>query len=253
MNKRHEHQAASPPWQASAEEQKRWDALQTKIGYRFGNQTLLLTALTHPSFTQGMDEGATDNQRMEFLGDAVLELCASRFLYDKYPAKDEGWMTKTRSLLVREESLFAVAQEIQLGYCLRLSPSEQRNGGRQKPSILSDAVEALICAIYLDGGWQAASAFILRFITPEGRDVEAELIIRDPKTKLQEWLQQEGSVKISYEIIDESGAAHERSFTAQVTFNGRALGQGQGRSKKEAEQQAALQALEYLQQNTKSS
>lgn len=217
--------------------------LQVQIGYEFQQEELLLLALTHPSFHQG----AHNNQRMEFLGDAVLELCISRLLYDEHPERDEGWMTRTRSTMVCEDALFQTAEEINLGPCLRMSAAEERNGGRYKPSILSDALEALICAVYLDGGWEATREMILRIIPRTDKNMENQNAVRDPKTRLQEWLQQEGSTDIRYEIIDERGQAHDKTFAARMLHNGKVLGEGEGRSKKEAEQSAALQALQRLQ------
>lgn len=222
--------------------------LQEKIGYDFQDLDLLCTALTHASFrSPGQPEEERNNQRMEFLGDAVLELCISKRLYDEHPDRDEGWMTRMRSLMVREEALYQMAREIRLGDYLRMSPSEERNQGRKKPSILSDGLEALICAIYLDGGWQSASRFILRFL-PRIVDESAVTHTRDPKTRLQEWLQRDGSVTIRYTITNESGQAHDMHFEAEVSVDGKPLGRGEGRSKKEAEQMAAGVALERLQE-----
>lgn len=221
--------------------------LQDNIGYRFQDIDLLCIALTHASYRspQGRSHEERNNQRMEFLGDAVLELCISRRLYDEHPDRDEGWMTRMRSLMVREEALFEVAKAIDLGHYLRMSSSEERNHGRKKPSILSDAVEALICAIYLDGGWRPAAEFILRFV-PQAVDENTVSHTRDPKTRLQEQLQKNGSVSIRYNITKESGQAHNMRFEAEVQAEGKVLGRGEGKSKKEAEQNAAAQALEAL-------
>lgn len=222
--------------------------LQDNIDYRFQDMDLLCIALTHASYRspQGKSHEERNNQRMEFLGDAVLELCISRRLYDEHPDRDEGWMTRMRSLMVREEALFQVAKAIDLGRFLRMSSSEERNRGREKPSILSDGVEALICAIYLDGGWQPAADFILRFV-PQAVDDTTVSHTRDPKTRLQERLQKNGSVTIRYTIVKESGQAHDMRFEAEVQAEGKVLGRGEGKSKKEAEQNAAAQALEALQ------
>ncbi len=232
-------------------EEQLWLELQEAISYTFSDPHLLAVALTHPSCTQvaGKD-GEKNNQRMEFLGDAVLELCVSDLLYHEHSEKDEGWMTRTRSMMVREEALFEVAKHLQLGRCLRMSPSEERNGGRHKPSILSDAVESLICGIYLDGGWSPARDFVLRFVPRVDQQMESDAAVRDPKTRLQEWLQRDGSVTIRYEIVAEHGAAHDRRFDAQVSLEGTVLGSGSGHSKKEAEQMAALKALQRLQAET---
>lgn len=222
--------------------------LQENIGYTFRNHDLLCIALTHASYRSpaGKSEEERNNQRMEFLGDAVLELCISRLLYDKHPDKDEGWMTRMRSLMVREDALYQVAVTVSLGEYLRMSPSEERNNGRDKPSILSDGMEALICAIYLDGGWQPAADFILRLV-PQAVDETAVQHTRDPKTRLQEWLQRDGNVDIRYSIVGEKGQAHNMHFEAEVQVEGKVLGWGEGKSKKEAEQMAAAQALDMLQ------
>lgn len=218
--------------------------LQDLILYQFRDEQLLHTALTHSS-TLHEHEDISSNERMEFLGDAVLELCISDYLYKHYAHLDEGQMTRIRAAVVCEGSLALIANEIQLGKFIRMSQGEEHTGGREKPSILSDAVEALIGAIYLDGGFEEASAVILRF-TPIHIEKALQGGKIDAKTKLQEWLQREGSVQIEYEIIEESGPHHARQFVAQVSVNQKMLGKGEGKSKKEAEQAAAQSALRKL-------
>ncbi len=208
--------------------------LQERIGYRFRDEALLRQALTHTSY------GGKDNERLEFLGDAVLELCASRYLFETYPAMREGRMSRARAAAVCEKALFRAAQPIGLGEYLFLGKSEEHTGGRQKPSVVSDAFEALIGAIYCEGGMEAAEAFILRHV-PFSVDDPAE--DRDCKTRLQELLQQHGTVQIVYQLLEESGPDHDKRFVSEVRCDGAFLGKGEGKSKKESEQAAARAAL----------
>ena len=213
--------------------------LESALGYRFADAELLRTALTHPSYA--LQQHTKDNQRLEFLGDAVLELCVSRRIYQSHPQMKEGQLTRLRALLVRESSLAEAAVRFDLGAHLRLDHGEQVSGGREKPSILADAMEAVIAAVYLDGGLEAAAALIDRALggydTPpqEGRDA---------KSMLQELMQSRGETAPHYEIVDEEGPPHARTFTARaLAQDGRVLGQGTGVSKKRAEQEAAGEAL----------
>lgn len=223
------------------------DALQERIAYRFRDLSLLENALTHSSYiaSGGKEtENMRDNERLEFLGDAVLELCVTDHLYRSFDMQ-EGQMTRTRASAVCEDALFHVAQAIDLQDCLFLSAGESRSGGRGKASIVSDALEALLAAVYLDGGFGAAMDFVARFVLPSIETVAA-VDRSDPKTRLQEWLQRDGSVQIHYAIVSEEGPAHEKTFVVAVEVDGRALGQGKGKNKKEAEQAAALCALSVL-------
>ncbi len=208
------------------------------LGYGFANPALLQQALTHPSY--GLQNGIPDNQRLEFLGDAVLELCASRRLYDLFPNLPEGHLTRRRALLVCEASLCEAARRFDLGQALRLDPGEHKTGGREKPSVLADTMEAVIAAVYLDGGLEAAAALVDRVVADYDR---GEMIESDAKTALQELLQGRGQVSPRYEITGEEGPPHAKVFTAQVFIGEELAGEGQGASKKQAQQRAAQQAL----------
>ena len=216
------------------------DVLQQKLQYRFHNPQLLQMALTHSSVSP-----VENNERLEFLGDAVLEIAISRYLYDAFPNLPEGRLTKMRAAAVREETLSHIAmQDVGLGAFLLLGKSEQATNGRKKPSILSDALEAVIGAIYLDGGMEQAHTFVLRFI----QKYISDEIVFDPKTALQEKAQAQGK-RVLYELVNESGPPHKRTFQAAVYVDGKRLGTGFGGSKKSAEQQAASAALAALQEN----
>lgn len=218
------------------------DALQKALGYAFKNGDLMTTALTHPSY--GSDHHVPHYQRLEFLGDAVLELSISRILYFELPGVDEGRLTRLRAELVREETLYRIAQKLRLGRYIRLSVGEERSGGRDKPSILSDVTEAVIAAVYLDGGFEAAFALVSRMyegmITPNAlRDT------LDAKTRLQEITQKAGLMP-AYEQLSMEGPPHAPVFTYQVLAGGEILGQGAGRSKQAAQQEAARAALKKI-------
>lgn len=218
------------------------EALKERLSLTWQNEELLHMALTHGSYSSE-HPGQSDNQRLEFLGDAVLELVISDYLYRTYPGLSEGELTRLRAAVVCEPSLVRVARELDLGSCLYMGRGEERAGGRDRPSILADAFEALLGAIYLDQGLEAARGTALRFLEPVVRDVLEGRVERDYKTELQEILQEEGQVEIRYHILQEEGPDHSKTFTAAVYFWGQEMGRGRGRSKKEAEQQAACQAL----------
>lgn len=222
--------------------QTQTDELQKKITYEFKDPGLLRRALTHSSYSNERHlKRQTNNERLEFLGDAVLELMTSDFLFRKYPDMDEGEMTKLRASLVCEASLAICARDLELGKYLYLGRGEEVTGGRKRPSITSDAVEALIGAIYLDGGFASAKEFILKYVLS---DMEKKQLFYDSKTILQEMIQKrrkEGSV--SYEMIEASGPDHNKSFRVRVLLGTKAMGEGVGHSKKEAEQEAAYQAI----------
>lgn len=218
------------------------DALQRALGYAFRDNGLMTTALTHPSY--GSDHHAPHYQRLEFLGDAVLELSISRILYFELPGVNEGRLTRLRAELVREETLYRIAQKLDLGRYIRLSVGEERSGGRDKPSILSDVTEALIAAVYLDGGFDAAFGLVSRLydgmITPDAlRDT------LDAKTRLQEITQKAGLMP-AYEQVSMEGPPHAPVFTYQVLAGGEILGRGAGRSKQAAQQEAARAALKKI-------
>ncbi|MGI6162001.1 MAG: ribonuclease III [Christensenellales bacterium] len=217
------------------------DNLQRRIGYRFKKKSILTLALTHKSATS--ETPLACNERLEFLGDAVLELCISNRLFRLYPNKPEGWLARTRSAVVCQASLAKAAMDIHLGDYLILGKGEDMTHGRDKPSILADAFEALIGAVYIDGGQKAADGFILRILKNELKKAAAGEGHRDFKTDLQEALQTSGCASISYKTIKEEGPAHDKVFTVKVSCNGKELGRGVGKSKKEAEQEAAKSAL----------
>ena len=221
--------------------------LEEKLGYKFKDPMLLKNALTHSSYAnENRAEGVPSNERLEFLGDSVLGFAAAKHLYSIAPSLPEGKMTRLRAELVCEHSLYGVAKELKLGEYLRMGHGEEKNGGRERASILADATEAVIAAIFLDGGIEAALSFVERMVlSPEA--VKAHHA-SDYKTELQELVQRRSNQVISYELIGESGPDHNKLFTFRVLINGVPTGEGSGRSKKEAEQMAACKALEALKQ-----
>lgn len=219
--------------------------LERKLGYQFNNKALLINALTHSSYAnENRDEGVPSNERLEFLGDSVLGFSAAKHLYAVEPAMPEGRMTRLRAELVCEQSLHGVAQDLGLGEYLRMGHGEERNGGRQRISILADAVEAVIAAIFLDGGIEPAERFVERMVlSPES--VEAHHA-SDYKTELQELVQQRPDQLLRYIAAGESGPDHDKLFMSDVSLNGEVIGRGSGKTKKEAEQAAAREALRKL-------
>ena len=216
--------------------------LETIIGYKFKNPELLETALTHTSYANESRTPVKHNERLEFLGDSVLQIVSADYLFHAYADRPEGDLTRIRASLVSEGALFQFAQEIGLGEYLRLGRGEERCGGRTRPSVVSDAFEAVIAALYLDGGFEVARNFIMPFIT-EGKTAE-----EDYKTRLQEVVQQSPDAALRYEVVGETGPDHDKKFTVSVWRNGTHLADGIGRSKKAAEQNAAKKALEKLKQ-----
>ena len=216
---------------------------EDKIGYHFRGKNLLTTALCHSSYANE-NKGMTHNERLEFLGDAVLELCSSHFLFVHFPEEAEGALSKHRAAVVCEASLADLARRIGLDKELLLGKGEEKNGGRERDSLVSDAFEALIGAIYLDGGFEPARAFIERFVMAP---LAGKPVLFDAKTRLQELLQTEGEVEIAYRLLEESGPEHEKVFHVAVLAEGKQLGPGKGLNKKQAEQAAAQAALEKLQ------
>lgn len=217
------------------------EELEEKLHYHFKNRDLLITALTHSSYANEAKAPTKYNERLEFLGDSVLSLVVANYLF-RHSTRPEGELSRMRASLVSEEALFQFAKEIDLGAYLRLGRGEELGGGRERPSVVSDAFESVIAALYLDGGMEAARSFILPFIT-EGKTAE-----EDYKTKLQEVIQQNPEDKLSYAVTGESGPAHDKRFEVTVLLNGSAMAAGTGRSKKAAEQQAAKAALRKLNQ-----
>ena len=217
--------------------------LQDRIGYSFGNPEYLKRALMHSSFVPGV---GGDNERMEFLGDAVLELCVSEELFFRFPNMQEGQLTKSRASIVCESALFEAAKGVGLGEYLLLGHGEDASGGREKPSILSDAFEAVIAAIYLDGGFIPARVFIRRFVLPL-LDLSEKIFEKDHKTRLQELIHAKTHGKqVTYRLVGETGPDHEKTFTMQALLEGEVLGEGSGHSKQSAGQAAAQDALSRL-------
>jgi ribonuclease III len=232
------------------------DNLESALGHRFANRALLEKALTHSSFARESGDAKADNEQMEFLGDAVLQLVASQELYQRFPHYHEGELSKLRAHLVNAHHLVSCAQRLQLGGYLRLGRGEEKTGGRQKTALLSDAVEALLAALYLDGGLHAARAFILSHILEPELDRlssdQSVVLSSDHKSRLQELLRASGRPEPHYEMIGEEGPAHRRNFTMQVSVldaghQTEFSTQGSGNSKKAASQSAAKKALERLQ------
>lgn len=219
--------------------------LEDKIGYQFKNKNLLLQALTHSSYANEGKKHGRNNERLEFLGDSVLSVIVAKHLFLKYKDIPEGELTKLRASLVCEKALDVFAQQLGLGEYLRLGKGEEMTGGRNRPSILADAFEAVIAALYLDGGYQAAQKFVLSFI-PKNLDVKSANQLADYKTTLQEIIQQNREEKIEYVLADEKGPDHAKVFTAEVLLNSNVIGVGEGSSKKQAEQNAAREALKLM-------
>ncbi len=206
--------------------------LEERLGYSFSDVSLLRLALTHPSY------GAPNNQRLEFLGDAVLQLCISEKLYNENPDAPEGKLTRQRALLVQERSLYSAALRLKIGESLILGKGELVSGGNLRPSILADAVEAIIGAVFLDSGLDAARSFVKHLLC----NIDSSEW-RDYKTELQEFVQAQGKPMPAYEVVCSEGPAHDIRITAAVAIDGQRMGMGKGKSRKDAEQAAARQAL----------
>lgn len=220
------------------------DALEEKIGYKFKNKNLIEQALSHSSYANERKQPGGSNERLEFLGDSVLSIVVSDFLYKNLNVA-EGELTKMRASLVCEKSLHIFAKQINLGDYLHLGKGEENTGGRERPSILADAFEAVIAAIYLDGGMEAAARHILHFM-PEDIHHFVKPAFSDFKTVLQEIVQKNPEEKVEYVLIGEEGPDHNKRFVVEVRLNSQVIGKGSGRSKKEAEQLAAKEALELM-------
>jgi ribonuclease-3 len=223
------------------EEKKIPAELEEKIGYHFQDRSLLLLAMSHSSYANERHLGRLKcNERLEFLGDAVLELVTSEYLYENYPQMPEGDATKTRASIVCEQSLAFCARSIGLENYILLGRGEEQSGGRQRPSITSDAFEALIGAIYLDGGFTSAKEFILKYTL---NDLEHKKLFFDSKTILQERIQAQHEEALHYQLIREEGPDHQKLFVVQAMLGDQVIGEGEGRTKKAAEQAAAYDAL----------
>ena len=218
--------------------------LEERLGYQFQNRALLENALTHSSYANEHREvGMPSNERLEFLGDSVLGMVVADHLYREHPQMPEGELTRTRAAMVCEDSLVEVARALDLGRCLRLGKGEDAGGGRERPSILADATEAVIAAIYLDGGIAQARRVIRALILGNEEELSAS---RDYKTALQELIQKESGSKLTYRLVAETGPDHAKRFTMEVELNGTTVGAGEGRTKKAAEQAAARAAIAAL-------
>lgn len=218
--------------------------LEERIGYHFHDIALLKQALTHSSYTNEQKINKQKHyERLEFLGDAVLELVSSEFLFKEHKDTPEGELTKMRASMVCEPSLAFCARDLELGQFMRLGKGEENTGGRHRDSITSDAMEAVIGAIYLDGGMEQAKAFIYRFILS---DLEDKQLFYDSKSNLQELIQGKLKKEFHYELLEESGPEHDKTFVVEVFMEKESLGKGSGRTKKAAEQQAAYKALLLL-------
>ncbi len=219
---------------------------EKKIGYKFQNRDYLLTALTHSSYANESRGRVQSYERLEFLGDSILGFVTAEYLYAAYPDLPEGKLTKKRADLVCEKSLCGFTRSLGAGELLRLSHGEQHSGGRERPSILADVFESITAAIYLDSkDLEKAKSFVLRYIIPAAKSA-GERPFKDYKTMLQEIIQQNPGEKLEYVLIGEHGPDHDKHFSVEVHLNSNVIGKGGGRSKKEAEQQAAREALELM-------
>lgn len=213
------------------------------IGYEFKNKALLQTALTHSSFANESGGNVAFNERLEFLGDSVLGMITAEYFFTTHPEMPEGQLTKLRAAMVCEKSLFNFAQSIKLGEFMNMGKGEINTGGRNRPSILADAFESVIAAIYLDAGFEEAKKFVLGFVANAAVE---EPSISDYKTALQEIVQKNHGEILEYFMVGESGPDHNKTFIVEVRLNSNVIGTGEGRSKKQAEQFAAKEALELM-------
>lgn len=220
------------------------EKIEKSINYVFKNKNLLKKALTHTSYAY--ENKTESNEKLEFLGDSILEFISSEYIYAKYPNLKEGEMTKVRATVVCEESLYSVAKLHGFSDFLYLGKSEKNTGGKFRPAIMADSVEAVIAAIYLDGGLESSKKFIIENLKDSIEEATHHVGDKDYKTVLQEKLQENGEVKIEYEITNETGPDHNKMFEAQVKCDGKILAKGVGKSKKEAHMHAAKKALENL-------
>lgn len=218
------------------------NVLEEKLGYTFKNSKLLANALTHSSYANEARNGITSNERLEFLGDSVLSLIVSDYLFKEFSNIPEGELTKLRASLVCEKSLCGFSRELELGKYLKLGKGEDKSGGRDRDSILADAFEAVLAAIYLDGGMEAARKHVMNFVLRELKQTDDE-IFKDYKTALQEIIQRNPEEAVTYILTGESGPDHNKVFEVEVHLNSNVIGKGSGSSKKRAEQMAAKQAL----------
>ena len=222
--------------------------LAAALGVEFTNLNFLQQALTHTSYANESKGNIVHNERLEFLGDAVLELASSTYLYQHFPQMPEGQLTKTRASIVCSATLAKLAARLHLGDYLLLGRGEEMGGGRTRQTNLEDVFESVIGAIYLDQGWETAKDYVIRQLMPEFERAKSGAILKDSKTILQEEVYQHEGQNVSYELVAEEGPDHDKRFTFQVRITGKVMGQGTGHSKKEAEQHAAREALARLNQ-----
>ena len=220
--------------------------LSERLGVKFHDIGLLDQALTHTSYANESKRNTAHNERLEFLGDAVLELASSTYLYAHFPEMPEGQLTKTRASIVCSATLAKLAAGLHLGDYLLLGHGEEMGGGRTRQTNLEDTFESVIGAVYLDRGWDVAKDYVMRQLAPEFEKASRGAILKDYKTILQERVYQKEGQSVAYELVEEIGPDHDKSFTFQVRITGKVMGQGTGHSKKEAEQQAAREALARL-------
>jgi ribonuclease-3 len=224
-----------------------FDELQQALSHSFENLDKLRCALTHPSYlNEHPEEEADDNQRLEFLGDAALDFVIGAWVFRRYPSFDEGQMTRLRAALVRTETLAQFARQVGIGEALRLGRGEEDAGGRERDANLCDAFEAVVGALYLDGGLEAVAAFVEPLVSPAAKETLASNADQDAKSRLQEWSQAELGVTPRYRIASEQGPDHAKTFVADVLLHRKVAGRGSGRSKQAAEQAAAQDAWEKL-------
>ncbi len=219
------------------------EPLQQRLGYSFRDPDLLQRALTHSSFAHESGPGMADNEPLEFLGDAVLSFLVAELIFRPDPLASEGSMSRTKAWLVADTNLAEVARHLGVGDHLRLGVGEEKSGGRSKPSLLAGAMEALLAAVFLDGGVEAARGLVERLLGRQREQAPPDGPLSDAKTTLQEALQGQGLAAPTYRVVEESGPDHRKSFRVQALLHGRLLGEGCGASKKAAEQQAAQEAL----------
>ena len=220
-------------------------ALEERLGYKFKNINLLKNSLTHSSYANEVRGGFSSNERLEFLGDSVLSVIVSDYIYKHFTNMPEGELTKLRASLVCEKSLCSFSRELHLGEFLMLGKGEEKGGGRERDSILADAFEAVLAAMYLDGGMEVARKHVMRFVLPELNHTDDE-VFKDYKTALQEIIQRNPEEEVTYILTGESGPDHDKLFTVEVHLNSNVIGTGSGKSKKQAEQSAAKQALQLM-------
>ena len=222
------------------------ESLEKRLGYKFNNISLLKNALVHSSYANEVRGNTHSNERLEFLGDSVLSIIVSDHLFSKYPNMPEGELTKLRASLVCEKSLCVFSRELELGKHLLLGKGEDKTGGRERDSILADAFEAVLAAIYIDGGMDVAKKHIFNTVLRDLEHHGEEDSFKDYKTLLQEIIQRNPEETVSYVLVDEQGPDHDKFFTVAVYLNSNVIGQGSGKSKKQAEQMAACQALKLM-------